>query len=354
MIKKSPKVSIITVTFNAEKLIEATIQSTIKQNYKNIEYIVIDGLSTDSTVNTIKKYSNNISYWLSEKDKGIYDAMNKAIDKSTGEWIIFMNAGDTFYSNDTISNFLKDVQKDTELYNGAINFFDEKTNNATIKLPYGLEKVWITVPCWHQASFIKTSLMKKYMYSLEYKIAGDHDFYLKCFVKNHKFQFSNMIISNMLAGGLHAQQNKLAYIESMHIIAKYAPDINLVYKSDFCKLFYNQFEHIDNIKFSNLFNRLYNKIEFICDSYTNIALYGYGTIGKTIEKILGNKICLIIDQNCENINSKIPIIEPDKINNYRFEKIIISVLGREKEIIKTLTKLQIKESNILTLDLNVT
>ena len=97
------KISVITVAYNASRYIETTILSVINQTYSNIEYIIIDGGSTDGTVDIIKKYSNKISYWISEPDKGIYDAMNKGINKATGEWINFMNAGDTFHNPDTLS-----------------------------------------------------------------------------------------------------------------------------------------------------------------------------------------------------------------------------------------------------------
>ncbi len=84
----------MTVTYNAEELLEETILSVINQSYKNIEYIIIDGASTDGTIDIIKKYEEKIDYWMSEPDEGIYFAMNKAIEKATGKWINFMNAGD--------------------------------------------------------------------------------------------------------------------------------------------------------------------------------------------------------------------------------------------------------------------
>lgn len=90
------KVTVVTVSYNADKVIEPTIKSVVNQTYPNLEYVIIDGSSTDNTLNIIKKYSNKISAWYSEPDRGIYDGMNKGLDVATGDWIIFMNAGDRF------------------------------------------------------------------------------------------------------------------------------------------------------------------------------------------------------------------------------------------------------------------
>lgn len=100
--KNNPLISVVTVSYNAVLTIEQTILSVINQTYPHIEYIIIDGGSTDGTVDIIKKYANRIAYWVSEPDKGIYDAMNKGIRTAKGEWINFMNAGDLFYSKDTL------------------------------------------------------------------------------------------------------------------------------------------------------------------------------------------------------------------------------------------------------------
>lgn len=100
--KKAPLITVITVSYNAVSSIEDTIKSVINQSYKNIEFIIIDGQSTDGTVDIIKKYEKQIAYWTSEPDNGVYDAMNKGIDKSTGEWIIFLGADDILLDNLTI------------------------------------------------------------------------------------------------------------------------------------------------------------------------------------------------------------------------------------------------------------
>ena len=101
-----PRVSIITVCYNAVSAIQRTILSVLSQTYENIEYIIIDGKSTDGTLAIIKKYESRIAFWLSEPDNGIYDAMNKAINNATGEWVLFMNADDEFVDNKVVERFV--------------------------------------------------------------------------------------------------------------------------------------------------------------------------------------------------------------------------------------------------------
>src|SRR5438105_14705 len=102
-----PRISIITVVYNNVANIEVTILSILNQTYKNIEYIVIDGGSTDGTLDVIKKYKDKISFWVSEKDNGIYDAMNKGIKVATGEWINFINSGDSYFDNDVLEKIME-------------------------------------------------------------------------------------------------------------------------------------------------------------------------------------------------------------------------------------------------------
>lgn len=108
--KSSPIISVVTVCYNAVTEIERTIQSVIGQSYPNIEYIIIDGGSKDGTVDLIRKYADKLAYWISEPDKGIYDAMNKGIAVSTGDWICFLNAGDWFAGTRVLAEVGQEAQ----------------------------------------------------------------------------------------------------------------------------------------------------------------------------------------------------------------------------------------------------
>lgn len=165
-------ISIVTVSYNAVCTIEQTILSVINQTYPNIEYIVIDGGSTDGTVDVIKKYKDKIDYWVSESDNGIYDAMNKGIEKATGTWINFMNCGDTFVNFHTLeiifeNNNLNDVDI---IYGNSIMY----THNSLhwIKASDKISLLKYSPIYRHGASFVKLDVHKKYLFDIEKKEYG--------------------------------------------------------------------------------------------------------------------------------------------------------------------------------------
>ncbi|MCY1133837.1 glycosyltransferase family 2 protein [Bacteroides fragilis] len=119
--KSNPLVTIITVCYNAETTIEKTILNVINQTYADIEYIIIDGGSNDGTIEIINKYANKISYWMSEPDRGIYDAMNKGIKLAKGDWVSFMNSGDSFYSLDTVEDVVQFIREEYDVIYGSVN-----------------------------------------------------------------------------------------------------------------------------------------------------------------------------------------------------------------------------------------
>lgn len=188
---KNETISVITVVFNNIEGIETTIKSVLGQGYKYIQYIIIDGGSTDGTVDVIKKYEKKLFYWVTEPDKGIYDAMNKGISVATGSWMIFMNSGDRFANDSIIQSVFKVSYDEDILYGDAVI---EYVYFQTLFRKHPLKSMWKKSPFCHQATFIKGTLMREWKYDLQYKIGGDHDFFFRAYTHGKKFRYLNMII----------------------------------------------------------------------------------------------------------------------------------------------------------------
>ena len=155
------KYSIVTINYNNAEGLRRTIQSVVSQTYADYEYLIIDGGSTDGSVDIIKEYENKISYWVSEKDGGIYNAMNKGVKASNGEYLIFMNSGDVFY-RDKVLEDIQSTNKTDDIIVGKV-FTDKgeeflyQPNQPTMYFFYSS-----TIP--HQGAFIKKWLLHKYPY----------------------------------------------------------------------------------------------------------------------------------------------------------------------------------------------
>lgn len=175
--------TIVTVCFNAVDEIEKTICSVISQHYSNIEYIVIDGGSSDGTIDLIKKYEENISFWISEPDKGIYDAMNKGILHATGEWINFMNAGDVFASTETVEKMAAYLSGENKVVYGNILkcFPNYKIRDKGLSMGRKLDAIdFIRNTIHHQSAFIRRDLFDIYgLYDTHYKLASDWKFFMQ-------------------------------------------------------------------------------------------------------------------------------------------------------------------------------
>lgn len=163
------KISVVTVCYNAVDQIEETIKSVVGQTYQNIEYIVIDGGSTDGTTDIIRKYSDKISYWISEPDNGIYDAMNKGIHVATGDYINFMNAGDYFSSASAISDVVKQINATNDIIYGDSTMIDYKGRRRFSAADTDVNLLKKRPIYRHNASFTRTSLHRKNLFALDKK-----------------------------------------------------------------------------------------------------------------------------------------------------------------------------------------
>ncbi len=177
------KISVVTVCYNAADTIERTMLSVLGQTYPDIEYIIIDGGSTDGTVGLIQKYADRIAYWVSEPDKGIYDAMNKGIKVATGEWINFMNAGDWFYNDEVIQRvFSNDYLPGTlVIYGKTKTHFRWGTYIVT---PPDIRTLRLRMPLCHQSTFVRLSEHKRRLYDLNCKIVADYNFFHTVYIES--------------------------------------------------------------------------------------------------------------------------------------------------------------------------
>jgi len=216
---EKPLISIITVVFNGVNTLEDTIISVINQSYKNIEYIIIDGGSTDGTVDLIRKYESQISYWISKPDGGIYDAMNKGIDKSSGVLIGIINADDWYESNaieKIVNNYLK--EPDIDVFHGMIRYIN---NNNIVSAIIGFNSITLEEKMiQHPSCFVNKKVYDSFgKYNLKYRYAADYEFMLKIYGNKVKFYFIEEIIANFREGG--ASYSIKAYKEDYTIKFKY-------------------------------------------------------------------------------------------------------------------------------------
>lgn len=192
--KSQPLISIVTVCYNAVSTIEETIISVINQSYDNIEYIIIDGGSKDGTIDLIEKYADKISYWISEPDMGIYDAMNKGIAVATGKWINFMNSGDYLFNDHVLEIFVLLLP----FYQGDI-FYGDTALNYRVGLiqntASSIDQIMKRLPFCHQSCFVLTDLLKRKKYNLSYRICADYDFFYNEFLAGKSFCYIPLTIA---------------------------------------------------------------------------------------------------------------------------------------------------------------
>lgn len=233
------KYSIITINYNNRDGLERTIQSVINQTCQDFEYIIIDGGSTDGSVDVIKKYADRIDYWVSEPDKGIYNAMNKGILQAHGEYLNFMNSGDCFYNDEVLgavnNNFLDD--SNVVIYGDSYELLNDSNLIYRKSFPFWentTDYIYSKGFC-HQSSFIKCSYAKKYGFDEKYKISADYNLFYILYKQALTFTYIPIIISIFETDGLSIRNKKKAYKEDAIVINRYG---TLYYYYNFIIKFY--------------------------------------------------------------------------------------------------------------------
>ncbi|MEG2319000.1 MAG: glycosyltransferase family 2 protein [Mucinivorans sp.] len=216
-----PKVSIITVVRNAAQALNSTLEALVAMDYPNKEIILIDGLSTDLTPEVIKRYAQHISYWVSEKDSGLYDAMNKGIQAATGDYLWFINAGDKPYSPHTLSLIFAAGEPLHDIYFGGALIVDAQGAPLGLRrkaLPRELSwrsLQWGMVVC-HQSFLVSRAIAPRY--DLHYRYASDIDWVIRCLKASTSTHNTHLILSQFAQGGLSSAHRAESWRERYAIM----------------------------------------------------------------------------------------------------------------------------------------
>lgn len=262
------KLSIITINYNNAEGLERTIKSIECQTCEEFEYIVVDGASSDKSLNIIHKYENCISKWISEPDTGIYCAMNKGVRMSTGQYCLFMNSGDELYAATTIEDIFK-LQFDEDYVQGIIHILDGRGTFSPPPKDVTLAFYFYGNNNSHQASLIKRTMLMQHPYDEKLRIASDLKFNVECLIKyNCSYKAINVVIAHYETGGRsstieHSEEIKSIYrdIFPERVIKDYA-------KMDYCFKFPIKYlmpclSWIGNLKILKRFRKEYRKKQIL-------------------------------------------------------------------------------------------
>jgi glycosyltransferase involved in cell wall biosynthesis len=218
-----PVLSVITVVYNNVRDIERTILSVLTQTYPNIEYIIVDGASTDGTLKIINRYRNVIAKIFSEKDKGIYDAMNKGLSAMTGDYVLFMNSGDEFYNNYTVEKVFASAPNadiyygETEMVNEAGESLGRRRHQAPEHLDWTSFRYGMSVS--HQAIYVRSALASPF--DRRYQLSADIDWIIRAVPKATKIVNVHQYVAKYLLGGMSKTKHRESLAERFDIMRRY-------------------------------------------------------------------------------------------------------------------------------------
>ena len=221
-----PLISLVTVVFNGESLIADTLRSAIQQSYPHIELVIVDGGSTDNTVKVAQQFSAHIGTLISEKDKGIYDAMNKGIKAAKGDWIYFLNAGDSFYDAEVLADIFSHVPGDVDLLYGKAQTINEPTGiNYIMGKEVALRDFYREYPICHQTAFFhKRAFQQVGLYDDSYKLVADSEWFVRFFQTGiFKAQFIDRIVAFYDIQGASYHKRMLSQRELLRYSNQYFP-----------------------------------------------------------------------------------------------------------------------------------
>ena len=217
------KFSVVTATYNAAKTLRQAVESVFAQDYPAMEYIIIDGGSTDGTVDILREYSSRLAYWISEPDAGIYDAFNKGIRAATGDYIYFLGADDCLCDRNVLSRVADALDDTVDVFSAGVYV----VNHVKLEKFAGNEHARDArnfdgkmIP--HQGMFVKTSILQEKLFDASFRLLGDYDFFLACYYdKTINFRYADFPVAYYATDGVSSSSGRLNFEERRRILEKY-------------------------------------------------------------------------------------------------------------------------------------
>lgn len=347
---KKPRITVVTVCYNSGKTIEQTILSVIGQDYDNLEYIIIDGKSEDDTVTIIERYREKISVAISEKDDGIYFAMNKGVEYATGDLIAFLNSDDWYDENALQSVANAYMETDADVIYGDITYVEDGIYQR--EFVNNIDNMVYEMSIAHPAAFVKTSIMKSQHFNTKYRIAADYFFFAQLYYNKMKFVHVDKNLAFFRKGGKSTLNYYTAY-EAHDIATSLAKSYECM-PTDLLELdrrYYNKLFYYACLK-----NEIYN-IPEVCRYLekkipkSGCYIFGYGTRGKraiNLFKAYGVIIQGIIDNNSVSIESRdYEILKPDAAALKKDSLIIVTPRFAANEVGQQLQEIGVDEKSII-------
>lgn len=332
------KVSIITVCLNSENTIRKTIESVINQEYPNLEYIIVDGMSSDKTMDIVKSYGKFIDKIICEHDNGIYDAMNKGIKAATGDYIGIINSDD-WYENDSLHKIVDAFEgEDAEVVYGQQKNVDDEGEITIVKNGILSQMVYrMVIP--HPTAFVKSEVYKKVgLFNTEYKIAADYELFLKMYMSGVKIKQIDSTIAYFRMGGTSSIQAVRCAEEIKKIAMKNAKLFN---RTELFPTIQKYYQHrLDKAEFQKHIQAMReNYFNFDALRNKKVYIFGAGSVGKMCYQLLKKeKICIngFVDNNLKDKSfMNLPIITLKKCEK-EGSVIIVSSMNYRNEMIQEL------------------
>ncbi len=347
------RISIITVCFNSEAAIERAIQSVIAQKYDELEYIVIDGNSSDGTCEIIRKYEPYISYWISEPDQGIYDAMNKGIAVATGQVIAFLNSDDWYQENTLCLVRRYFENNDVDLVSGNIYFYENgEVTTEDIVRPATMDDCFEEIGMPHPALFARADLFRKHgVFDLKYKIAADYDWMLRVCLGGARVLWVDDYFTYFSCGGMSTAGKYQAAVEQMKSAFSHMERTDRGYLQERLEAYYKQKLHLArrNIHYIQNMDHLGARLNALYPRGGRFYIWGTGKRGRQCLELLDIaevSVAGFLDSYADSSEFMgYKIIEPKELPEEGY--VLVTPQGHERSIAEILFEQGVAESHII-------